>query len=128
MTEKKIYTILGDKIRSLESFYKVIGREVNGKGGYFGKNLDAFIDCLRGGFGTPKEFILRWENSEKSRIALGYKETVRQLKKRLKRAHPSNHDKIKENILLAKQKKGPSVFDWLTEIIIKAENVELILE
>ena len=35
--------------------WRVMGEAVNGPGGYFGRNLDAFADCLRGGFGTPDD-------------------------------------------------------------------------
>ncbi|MFE2423422.1 barstar family protein [Streptomyces hokutonensis] len=43
----------GTQVRTLEDFWRLIGEAVNGPGGYFGKNLDAFADCLSGGFGSP---------------------------------------------------------------------------
>ncbi|MGO9033196.1 barstar family protein [Mycobacterium sp.] len=49
-----IFRIDGRKIKSANDFYREIGSSVNGPGGYFGRNLDALADCLRGGFGTPK--------------------------------------------------------------------------
>ncbi|MCX2710706.1 barstar family protein [Mycolicibacterium sp. J2] len=49
----KTYTIDGSRIGSQADFFTEIGRAVNGDGGYFGSNLDALADCLRGGFGTP---------------------------------------------------------------------------
>lgn len=49
----KTYTIDGSRIGSKAAFFTEIGRAVNGDGGYFGSNLDALADCLRGGFGTP---------------------------------------------------------------------------
>lgn len=51
----KIYRIDGTRVASKPDFYAEIGRAVNGDGGYFGSNLDALADCLRGGFGTPEE-------------------------------------------------------------------------
>jgi RNAse (barnase) inhibitor barstar len=51
----KIYRIDGNRISSPSDFYTEIGRAVNGEGGYFGSNLDALADCLRGGFGTPDD-------------------------------------------------------------------------
>jgi Barstar (barnase inhibitor) len=48
-----VYVIDGGQVGSLEDFWRVIGEAVNGPGGYFGQNLDAFNDCLRGG--TPVE-------------------------------------------------------------------------
>ncbi len=128
MSEKKAYIIPGKKITSLESFYEVIGEVINGPGGYFGNNLDAFSDYLRGGFGTPSKFKLIWIDSEISRKALGYEETIRQLKKRLKECHPSNRESVQLELNLAKKGQGPTVFDWLIEIIESSENVELELK
>jgi RNAse (barnase) inhibitor barstar len=63
------FRIDGRKIKSVNDFYREIGRSVNGPGGYFGRNLDALADCLRGGFGTPENrpFQFDWEHSDFSR-------------------------------------------------------------
>ena len=60
-----IYHIDGRKIRSAGDFYREIGSAVNGPGGYFGRNLDALADCLRGGFGTPEHrpYEFEWQHS-----------------------------------------------------------------
>jgi RNAse (barnase) inhibitor barstar len=60
-----IFRIDGGKIRSANDFYREIGSSVNGPGGYFGRNLDALADCLRGGFGTPdnRPFAFTWQHS-----------------------------------------------------------------
>ena len=52
-----------------EGFLKEIGSAVNGPGGYFGRNLDALADCLRGGFGTPEHrpYEFEWQHSALSR-------------------------------------------------------------
>lgn len=67
-----VYRIDGRKIKSPKDFYRQIGRAVNGRGGYFGRNLDALADCLRGGFGTPDDrpFSFEWLDSEVSRHRL----------------------------------------------------------
>lgn len=59
----------GRKVKSVRDFYREIGRSVNGPDGYFGQNLDALADCLRGGFGTPENrpFEFDWEHSDSSR-------------------------------------------------------------
>jgi RNAse (barnase) inhibitor barstar len=59
------YRIDGRKIKSPSDFYREIGSAVNGAGGYFGRNLDALADCLRGGFGTPdkRPYEFEWQNS-----------------------------------------------------------------
>jgi RNAse (barnase) inhibitor barstar len=64
-----IFRIDGRKIKSTKDFYREIGFAVNGPGGYFGRNLDALADCLRGGFGTPedREYEFEWEHSSLSR-------------------------------------------------------------
>lgn len=60
-----IYRIDGRKIKSPSDFYREIGSTVNGSGGYFGRNLDALADCLRGGFGTPEKrpYEFEWQHS-----------------------------------------------------------------
>ena len=40
------FRIDGRKIKSVNDFYREIGRSVNGPGGYFGRNLDALADWL----------------------------------------------------------------------------------
>jgi RNAse (barnase) inhibitor barstar len=67
--EPVIFRIDGRKVKSVNDFYREIGRSVNGPGGYFGRNLDALADCLRGGFGTPDDrpFEFVWEHSAASR-------------------------------------------------------------
>ena len=67
--EPVIFRIDGRKIKSAKDFYREIGRSVNGPGGYFGRNLDALADCLRGGFGTPEDrpYEFEWQHSAASR-------------------------------------------------------------
>ena len=64
-----IFRIDGRKIKSANDFYREIGSSVNGPGGYFGRNLDALADCLRGGFGTPehRQYEFEWQRSALSR-------------------------------------------------------------
>lgn len=56
----KTYEIDGSAVASKADFFTEIGRAVNGEGGYFGSNLDALADCLRGGFGTPDDGKFRF--------------------------------------------------------------------
>lgn len=124
-----MYTIPGEKVTSLEAFYVVIGDAVNGPGGYFGSNLDALADCLSGGFGTPEDgYTIRWRNADASKRALSYPETVCQLERRLASCHPSNRQRVIEDLERAKRGEGPTVFDWLVEIIRETEGVELELD
>lgn len=113
-----IYVVEGAQVESLEDFWRVMGEAVNGPGGYFGRNLDAFSDCLRGGFGTPDDddFIVEWRDHDLSRQHLGYSETVRQLELKLARCHPSNRPSVRADLETARAGLGPTVFDWLMEI------------
>ena len=61
--------------------------------------------------------MLRWVNSALSAERLGYPETVRQLQLRLTRCHPSNRARFAAELEQARQGVGPTVFDWLVEII-----------
>jgi RNAse (barnase) inhibitor barstar len=64
-----VFRIDGRKVKSANDFYREIGSSVNGPGGYFGRNLDALADCLRGGFGTPdnRPYEFEWQHSALSR-------------------------------------------------------------
>jgi RNAse (barnase) inhibitor barstar len=109
------YVLRGARIATLEDFWREAGEAVNGPGGYFGHNLDAFADCLSGGYGTPEDgdFVLEWHDHEVSRRRLGHAETARQLRRRLERAHPGNRDRIAAELRAALAGEGPTVFDWL---------------
>ena len=110
-----IIEIDGADFGTLEEFYD----HLTARAGLvsWGKNLDAFNDVLRGGFGTPNQFKLRWLNHEESRKRLGYAETIRQLEIRLLRCHPDNVPQVEQDLQKARAHEGPTVFDWLVEII-----------
>ena len=81
-------------------------------------NLDAFNDILRGGFGTPENgWVLRWLNSESSRVALGYPATIKRLEELLLTCHPSNRSYVEARILDARRGVGQTLFDEIVEII-----------
>ncbi|MFF1918301.1 barstar family protein [Streptomyces sp. NPDC058239] len=46
------------------------GRGPCGPGGYFGREWNAFKDCLGGGFGVALPFTLIWHHSDVARQAL----------------------------------------------------------
>jgi RNAse (barnase) inhibitor barstar len=117
MSDKKIYEIDGAAFSTLEEFFEEISNKVI-PGADWGRNLDAFNDILRGGFGTPEDgFIIKWLNSDISKERLGYSETVRQLDKRLKRCYFSNLEYVTKELEEAKKGNGSIVFEWLVEII-----------
>ncbi|MGW6981436.1 barstar family protein [Streptomyces sp. NPDC054932] len=55
------FTLDGRHVVDADSFYCAIGEAVNGPGGYFGWNLDALVDCLRGRWGATTPFTLHWD-------------------------------------------------------------------
>ncbi|MFF2064318.1 barstar family protein [Streptomyces sp. NPDC058200] len=113
------YVIDGAEVTDLDRFWQVIGAAVNGPGGYFGRNLDALADCLRGGYGTPDDgdFVIEWRRHEISRRMLGQEETVRTLQRRLERAHPDNKAGIQTELDQARAGQGATVFDELVRLI-----------
>ncbi|MFD3930175.1 barstar family protein [Streptomyces sp. NPDC058614] len=113
-----IYVLDGTRITTLEDFWRVAGESI-GCGGYFGRNLDAFADCLRGGFGTPDDgdFAIEWRDHETSRRNLGHAEAARQLELWLPRCHPTNKAGMSTRLAQARAGDGPTAFDWLVDII-----------
>ena len=126
----------GATFSTLEEFFQHFSeRALDGKP--WGRNLDAFNDVLRGGFGTPEGgFRLIWRNHTVSRERLGHPETVLQLRKRLMKCHPDNRSYVQSDLDQALRGQGPTVFDWLLEIIAvhgrggaeAEDHVELVLE
>jgi len=117
MLSKRVIEIDGKNFDSLEGFYDEI--DMKFALGSWGRNLDAFNDILRGGFGTPDGgFILRWVNSELSREALGYDATVRYLEGKRTRCHPQNLPHVEAELEAARQRCGETLFDILVEIIL----------
>ncbi|GLY12915.1 hypothetical protein [Pseudobacillus badius] len=84
-----------------------------------------------GGFGnieSGEEYTIIWRNSVKSKRDLGYEETIIKLNEILKNCHPTNKESVIQEIRGEKMNKGPTVFDWIEEIILDNENVTLIIE
>ena len=65
-----VYVLDGSACTTLDTFYDEVSRKLI-PGARWGRNLDAFNDILRGGFGTPAGgFTLRWVHSGVSRRTL----------------------------------------------------------
>ncbi|MDX3098846.1 barstar family protein [Streptomyces sp. ME19-03-3] len=114
-----VYVLDGTRIRTLDDFWRDIMDAFDSPGRqYFGRNLDAFADCLSGGPGHPDvdDYVVEWRDHDVSRDQLGYPETVRQLELRLARCHPSNRPAVSEELAAARDGRGSTVFDWLVEI------------
>ncbi len=114
---KPTVVIDGSQFQTMEGFFEHF-QDMALDGAKWGSNLDSFNDVLRGGFGTPEHgFILVWRNHAASQQQLGYEETVRQLERRLTTCHPVNRKHVSEDLEAAKRQSGPTVYDWLVEII-----------
>lgn len=121
-----VYEIQGDRIECEADFYREIGEAINGSGGYFGANLDALTDCLRGDFGTPEgAYTIRWHNSALSRAALGYEATEAHMEQRLIHCHPSNRGIVRGSLDAARRHEGPTMFDLFVEVLQGVENLSL---
>ncbi|WP_418960112.1 barstar family protein [Streptomyces tritici] len=66
----QVFVLDGRHIVDRDTFYCAIGEAVNGPCGYFGWNLDALDDCLRGGWGATPPFTLHWDFSTEARAQL----------------------------------------------------------
>lgn len=131
---KKTYEINGNNFDTLDGFYTEFESKVLDTPSW-GRNLDAFNDVLRGGFGTPEPedgFILVWNNSNKSKETLGWEETVKYVEHKLTRCHPTNVESVEKDLEEAKQGKGKTLFEMLVDIIKShdnsEDNIELLLK
>ena len=128
------FVLDGTPFGDLDGFFTAISRTLGVSG--WGRNLDAFNDILRGGFGTPEGgFILRWASSAISAHRLGWPETIRFIENKLTTCHPTNIPAVEADLAAARRGQGQTLFDIITSIIrthgpggIEAgDNVHLIL-
>lgn len=122
----------GNNFSSLAEFYDEIQNKLTkGLNWEIGRNLDAFNDVLRGGFGVYEYndvFKLLWKNSEKSKKDLGFPETIRYLEEKLKTCHPTAISFVKDNLEEAKKGNGKTLFEIIVDIIHEHTYIELKLE
>jgi RNAse (barnase) inhibitor barstar len=74
MDSKKHFIIDGEKMQNKMEFYNEIHRVLCPKFAGFGKNLDAFVDILRGGFGNfsyGEPIIIEFKNYNIANRKLG---------------------------------------------------------
>lgn len=115
--QKPVVEIDGLAFESLEGFFDVFGIAALG-GTEYGRNLDAFNDVLRGGFGTPDGgFVLRWKNSETSRQRLGFDETVRFIERKLTTCHPTNVEHVRDDLVRACNGESETLLDVICGIL-----------
>lgn len=107
----------GTAFDSLDEFFDEVERKILDPGVNWGRNLDAFNDVLRGGFGSPEGgFVLRWKDSEISRQRL-LQHTPKWLEAMLSSCHPTNRPSVRSRLDAALDGRGENLFDTLVEII-----------
>lgn len=115
----KRFVLDGAAFDGLDTFYDHAG-EVLCPAFDWGRNLDAFNDILRGGFGAfdyGEEIELIWKNAAKSKKDLGVAETISWLEAGLDRIHPSNREAWMQRIAAVRRGKGQTLYEQLVEII-----------
>jgi len=128
----KVITIEGNNFSTIDTFYNEVEKKFSQNLSFkIGRNLDAFNDVLRGGFGIheyhePIEII--WHNSDKSRKELGYNQTISYLQAKLDTCHPTAIPEIKKQLESAQNNEGKTFFDIILEIIRDNKHVKLILK
>ena len=126
MDAKPVYVIDGANFSDFAGFVAECNRAfIAHFGGTWGGNLDAFNDYLY--WGDP-EYVIVWRNAEKSRADLGHQAMAAWLEENWGRCHPSNQADVRRRLTRARKNKGPTLFDWLVEIIRDQAHVELRLE
>lgn len=124
---KPEYILDGRRTLTLAAFYAEVG-QILLSGQPWGESLDALRAVLRGDYGLlPDTFRLVWRDAKVAQAALGYSETVHQLTQQLRDCHPTVLIKTAWAIRAALREQGPTVYDWLVELIGEYPNVELVL-
>jgi RNAse (barnase) inhibitor barstar len=122
----------GSSFSDLAGFYDEVERKLTKNLDWkIGRNLDAFNDVLRGGFGVfeySENITLIWKDSNLSKNNLGFDAAIKRYNDILKKCHPSNIPNIKERIFEAEQKRGLTLFDEIVEIIRENKNIKLTLD
>jgi len=111
-----VFVLDGTSFDDLAGFFSAITRTLSLT--RWGRNLDAFNDILRGGFGTPQSgFTLRWASSAVSAQRLGWPETIRYTENKLTTCHPANIPRVQADLAAARRGEGQTLFDIITSII-----------
>lgn len=116
----------GQRFDDLAGFYDEVEQALTKDLSWqIGRNLDAFNDVLRGGFGIHEcgePISIKWIHFNKSRRDFGYSATVQYFEEILKRCHPMNVDCVQKKLKDAKNQSGQTLLDIIIEIILDTDN------
>ena len=130
--DRKTIQLDANQFSTLSSFYTAVEKAfTKDLGWHIGRNLDAFNDLPRGGFGVhdyEEPVRLIWLHSDKSQQDLGWEETVKYFSAKLKTCHPSNIESVKQDLTLAERHVGKTLFDLIIDIIKEHDYIELTLQ
>jgi RNAse (barnase) inhibitor barstar len=127
----KTLVIDGERFITLDEFYTEVIDKLTVDCDWCGRNLDAFNDILRGGFGVfeyDEPITLIWKHSHKSKKDLGFQETIKYLEDKLNGCHPTNTESIQKDLAAAKAEKGQPLFERIINIILSHPHITLKLE
>ena len=129
---RKALTINGAQIHDIPSFYEEINRVfMGGEDWKLGPNLDALNDMLYGAYGALKgdePALLVWENSRKSRDALGLDATTAFYQQKLQHPEIFDSGRIRKQLEALSQGAGPTYFEIVLEVFAGHPNIELQLQ
>ncbi|WP_202812190.1 barstar family protein [Lactiplantibacillus herbarum] len=98
--DRKVIIIDGNNIDNMASFYDEVERVMTKNLNFsIGRNLDAFNDVLRGGFGVHDDepILIKWKNYQKSIKVLG-KNKMAVIEEIILDTNNSGHDCLLEKL------------------------------
>lgn len=128
----KTFIINGNNFSDLQGFYdevvNVLTKNFTDK---FGRNMNAFDDILLGGFCKfeyQEKIIFIWKNAKKSQKDLGWPETIKYIENKLKRCNSRNLKSIENDLKLAKEGKGQTLFEIIVDKIKKQKHIKFVVQ
>ncbi len=119
----KRYDLDGNRITGLASFFEVFAEMVNGNGGYFGRTLIAWNDCLYGGYGMEYPCEIFWNDSEQSRKYLDRQCRLEYLMGELKRWDDEEMlNSLNKAIQSSLDPDSPTMMDLIVETLLGVPN------
>lgn len=117
------YYVDGRLIVSERSLYEEFARAVQASGGYFGRRLCGFDDCLFGGFGLESPAVVHWEHADESRHALNSDALVAAL---MQQTPPFRHETALQLAVVGRLSLFEHVVDLISSVSARS-NADLCL-